>query len=186
MYTARRVTTSNKINDIERIRELLREIEKPASELRWARENPAAAWRVNTHTTVERGVVTIDLHDLGQKLARRVLSICEKAGPDLEAGAIRFVTGRGRHSATGPVLRQVVGDALVAQCKRHGWAMHPQGGARFILIVDPQKAPAAARGATEWPVVAGAVGFLALAFVVSLPLGLVLSFLALLGFLATR
>ena len=174
------------MTDIERIRALLLEIEKPAAELRWARENPARAWKVQTHTSVERGVVTVDLHDLGQKLARRVLTICEGAAEDIQAGAVRYVTGRGNHSATGPVLRKVVGDALVAQCKRNGWSMHPQGGARFILIVDPDKAPAAARGALDWPILAGGLGFVALVFLVSPALGIGLSFLGLLGFLASR
>jgi len=178
--------SSKPSTDIEQIRALLLEIEKPASQLRWARENPASAWRVTSHTTVERGVVTIDLHDLGQKLAQRILRICEKAGPSLESGAVRFVTGRGRHSATGPVLRQVVGDELVEQCKRNGWGMHAEGGARFILIIDPEKAPASATGSLTWPLYVGGIGFLALTFWLSPPLGIGLGFVSLLGWLATR
>jgi hypothetical protein len=172
--------------DLERIRTLLTEIEGPASELQWARENPARSWKVAHHTTLERGVVTIDLHDLGQKLARRILRICEQVGPELQAGALRFVTGRGGHSTTGPVLRKVVGEALIAQCKRNGWGMHAEGGARFILIVDPEKAPATATGQMTWPFLVGGAGFLALSLWLSPPLGLGLCFLTLLGWLASR
>jgi hypothetical protein len=186
LYDAQAMSTLDKSSDIERLQALLSEIEKPASQLRWARENPAAAWKVQSHTTVERGVVTIDLHDLGQNLARRVLRICEEAGPDLESGAVRFVTGRGNHSATGPVLRQVVGDALVKQCKRHGWGMHAEGGARFILIIDAERAPASATGSLTWPLYAGGFLFLALALWLSPPLGIGLLFVSFLGFLATR
>jgi len=156
------MSTSPARQDIETIRALLEEIEKPARQLQWARDNPKRAWTVKTHTAIERGVVTIDLHDLGQKLSRRILSICERSGPELHTGAVRFVTGRGRNSVTGPVLREVVGNALLAQCKRHGWNMHAEGGARFILIIDAKKAPKSARGALEWPILAGGVGFLAL------------------------
>jgi hypothetical protein len=172
--------------DIDRIRDLLKEIEAPAGQLQWARQNPEQAWKVAFHTTVERGVVTVDLHSLGQKLARRILQLCEGVGPQLDAGAIRFVTGRGRHSATGPVLRQIVGEGLIAQCKRNGWSMHAEGGARFILIIDPEKAPATATGKLTWPFVAGGLGFLALSLWLAPPLGLGLCFLSLLGWLATR
>ena len=180
------MVTPDNPTDLERIRKLLAEIEAPASELQWARENPARAWKVNHHTSLEKGVVTIDLHDLGQKLTRRILRICEQAAPDLQAGALRFVTGRGRHSATGPVLRNVVGEALIAQCKRNGWGMHAEGGARFILIVDPEKAPATATGKMTWPFIAGGAGFLALSLWLSPPLGVGLCFLTFLGWLATR
>jgi hypothetical protein len=178
--------TSTDRTDIEQIRALLMEIEHPASQLSWAKENPARAWKVANHTCVERGVVTIDLHELGQNLTRRILNICEKVGPDLSAGAIRFVTGRGSHSVTGPVLRKVVGDALIAQCKRNGWSMHPEGGARFILIIDPEKAPASATGALTWPLISGAAAFVGLAIWISLPLGIGLCFVGLLGWLASR
>lgn len=178
--------TSADPSDIEQIRALLMEIEHPASQLRWAKENPARAWKVASHTCVERGVVTIDLHELGQNLTRRILNICEKVGSDLDSGAIRFVTGRGRHSVTGPVLRQVVGDGLIAQCKRNGWSMHPEGGARFILIIDPQKAPASATGSLTWPLIGGAAVFVGLALWISLPIGIGLCFVGLLGWLASR
>ena len=177
---------AHSITDLELLRDQLQEIEKPASQLQWARQNPARAWRVATHTTIERGVVTIDLHDLGRKIAQRVVQICEKNGPSLSTGAVRFVTGRGRHSVTGPVLREVVGDALVACCKRHDWGMHPEGGARFILIIDADKAPSSATGTNNWPYWAAGSGFLALCFFLSPPLGAGLTVVGLLGYLATR
>ena len=172
--------------DLSLLREKLSEIEKPASQLSWARENPARAWRVATHTTLERGVVTVDLHDLGRKLAQRIIQICEKHGTALETGAVRFVTGRGRHSVTGPVLREVVGDALVDTCKRNSWGMHAEGGARFILIIDPEKAPASATATRSWPYWVAGLGFLGLCFALSPPLGVGLSVITLLGVLATR
>lgn len=173
-------------HDLALLRDRLLEIEKPASQLNWARENPARAWKVNSHTTVERGVVTVDLHDLGRKLAQRIVQICEDQGSSLQTGAVRFVTGRGRHSVTGPVLREVVGDALVKACKRNSWGMHAEGGARFILIIDPERAPASATGSQTWPYWAAGLGFLSLCFFLSPPLGAGLSVLGLLGFLATR
>ena len=173
-------------SDLDLLRDRLLEIEKPASQLNWARENPARAWKVRSHTSIERGVVTVDLHDLGRKLAQRIVQICETEGTRLQTGAVRFVTGRGRHSVTGPVLREVVGDALVGACKRHGWGMHAEGGARFILIIDPEKAPASATGSQTWPYWTAGLGFLGLCFFLSPPLGAGLSVVALLGFLATR
>jgi hypothetical protein len=64
--------------------------------------------------------------------------------------------------------------------------MHAEGGARFILIIDPEKAPATATGKLTWPFVAGGLGFLALSLWLAPPLGLGLCFLSLLGWLATR
>ena len=180
------MSTSPATQDIEKLRTLLAEIEKPASLLQWARENPNRAWTVKTHTAIERGVVTVDLHDLGQKLSRRILSICEKAGPELHTGAVRFVTGRGRNSVTGPVLREVVGNALLAQCKRHGWNMHAEGGARFILIIDSDKAPKSATGALEWPILAGGAAFLALTLFLAPWLGVGLCTVAFFIWLSTR
>ena len=173
-------------SDLDLLRDRLLEIEKPASQLTWARENPARAWTVRTHTSIEKGVVTVDLHDLGRKLAQRIVQICENQGADLRTGAVRFVTGRGRHSVTGPVLREVVADALVKACKRNGWGMHAEGGARFILIIDPEKAPASATGNQTWPYWTAGLGFVALCFFLSPPMGAGLSVLALLGFLASR
>jgi hypothetical protein len=64
--------------------------------------------------------------------------------------------------------------------------MHPEGGARFILIIDPEKAPASATGALTWPLISGAAAFVGLAIWISLPLGIGLCFVGLLGWLASR
>lgn len=135
------------MSDVARLRAALAPVERRARGLAWNAERP---WRAETHVWLERGVPTIDLHDLGRKLALDCVDLGSALGVDLDAGALRFIVGRGRHSTTGPVLPRVTVAHLRELCDEHGWQFHADGAARLVLILDPDRAPPAARGALPW------------------------------------
>ncbi len=139
------------MRDVERLRQALEPVARQARGLAWHKERP---WRTDTHVWLEREVPTVDLHDLGRKLALEVVDTGAALGPELEAGALRLVTGRGRHSLTGPVLPRVTSERVREHCQEQGWQFHADGAARLIWIFDPARAPAAARGALPWWVLA--------------------------------
>ena len=125
----------------------LADIEEAAKKLRWASERP---WRVDSHVWVEGGVATIDLHDLNADLAKRIVALSADLGEELESGAVRFITGWGRHSVGLPVLPGVVQGALVRLEAERGWRMRMVGSGRYVLIVDETRAPRSALGGLDW------------------------------------
>jgi len=93
---------------------------------------------------VDYGVVLIDMHDLSAKVAKKaiqaVTSVAREVG--LEAHAVVFVTGRGRHSAGGPVLRELTVRRLQAMAEDEDrWMVQVSGAGRVTLITDPDRAP---------------------------------------------
>ena len=131
------------MSDIERIRAALRTIETEADSLTWAESRP---WRVETHVFAQGALPVVDLHDLNAKLARQaVRAVLEFAG-ELEAGAVRFVVGRGRHSmGPGGTLGKVVRKLLKRAVAERDWRFRADA-ATLTLITDPAKAPASATG----------------------------------------
>jgi hypothetical protein len=135
------------VSDIEILREALAIVERRAQGLAWNKERP---WRTATHVWEERRVPTVDLHDLGRKLALLTIDTLAELGPELSAGSVRIVVGRGRHSLTGPVIPGLAADRLREHCQESGWQFHADGAARLMWIFDPDRAPPAARGALPW------------------------------------
>ena len=138
------------MSDVARLRDALAPVARKARGLSWNEERP---WLPETHVWLERGVPTLDLHDLGRKLALQVVDTAAELAPTLEAGAVRLITGRGRHSLTGPVLPRLTADRLREHCEAEGWSFHADGAARLMWIFDPDRAPPAARGALPWWVI---------------------------------
>ncbi len=132
------------MDDLARLRDHLAPVEKAAEQLAWNKERP---WRGQTHVGVQHRVLTVDLHDLGRATALQVVDTLPWAAGALDTGAMRLITGRGRHSLTGPVLPGVVRERLSELCKEHDWTFHMDGSGRLVVIWDPARAPRAATGA---------------------------------------
>lgn len=136
------------MDDLEQIRERLAGVERNARGQAWAAERP---WLASTHVGWEGDLLVVDLHDLGAGLAKQAVKAVMEAAPELRTGAVCFVTGRGRQRIGGGVLGKVVPAALAQACgEQVGWRFRPHGGTRWVLITDPARAPAAARGDLGW------------------------------------
>lgn len=139
---------------------LLQPLDEAAAAQPWDRERP---WRAHTHLGWERGVATLDAHDLSAKVLRAVLLALAEHPDALPSGALKIIVGRGRHSlGAGGVLGHVVADTLGPLCAPRGWTLRPQGAAWF-WVTDPARAPAAATGALGWGFWLLAAGFAACA-----------------------
>ena len=57
-----------------------------------------------------------------------------------------FVTGAGRHTGGRSTLKDAVAAELQRLASTNGWAVRSRGRARFLLIWDMNRAPAAASG----------------------------------------
>lgn len=147
------------MDDVDRLREALSEVETSARMLRWADERP---WTVRTHVHWSGDLPEIDLHDLDARHAR--LAVRASTTVRLQTGALRYVTGRGRHS-TGPggVLGHVVRHELRKMAESRGWRIRPAGAARWLLITDPDNAPPSATGEFGWGMRLLLLGFAAAA-----------------------
>jgi len=135
---------------------------------------------------VEQGVATIDLHDLNADLAKRIVAIAADMGEDLESGAVRFITGWGRHSVGLPVLPGVVQGALVRLESERGWRMRMAGSGRYVLIVNEQLAPRSALGGMDWGTRLFLVVFCLLGIWSFPPAGIVIAVCLMVWFLAQR
>ena len=130
-------------DDIARLRKLLEGVEERARALPWAAER---RWRAETHVWREHALPVVDLHDLNAALSREAARAVAREAASLDAGAVCFVTGRGRRSTGKPVLSGVVRDELLASAGE-GWTLRPGRAGRVVLVVDEARAPAAATGA---------------------------------------
>jgi len=122
---------------------VLGSIESQADQLPWAAERP---WRTSSHLWAESGIPTIDLHDLGPALAKKVVSLLAEEGEGLQTGAACLITGQGRHSVGRAVLPQVVGDALDHVAHEHGWRVRAGRTGRILLVTNELVAPRVATG----------------------------------------
>ena len=104
-------------------------------------------------------MLVVDLHDLKAALARRAIDAVVSVADELDAPAVVFVTGRGRHSVGKGVLGGVAASALRDAVRAHrGWQMTPAAG-RWTLVLDPRRAPAAATGRLGWGFWLGVAAF---------------------------
>lgn len=88
----------------------------------------------------------VDLHDLGAAIARRAAEVVAARAGELQAGAVLFIVGKGKHSKGKAVLGEVVREVLAARCRADGWRWAPAAAGRIALIVDDRRAPPAASG----------------------------------------
>lgn len=121
---------SEVVSDMKALEDALREVERRAAGLPWAKQR---RWRVGTHTTWEGGWPVIDLHDLSVKLGIAVLDALEKG----DVAAARLVTGGGRHTGGHSKLRE----AILAEARSRGWRVSPVGRARLEVVRDEGRVP---------------------------------------------
>ena len=104
-------------------------------------------------------MLVVDLHDLKAGLARRAIEAVVAEAPRLDAPAVVFVTGRGRHSVGKGVLGRVAASALRDAVRdQRAWQMTPSPG-RWTLVLDRRRAPAAATGRLGWGFWLGVAAF---------------------------
>ena len=120
-YVERKRRLSEKtvdIDSLDRLKILLHPVEELAMALPWAQENP---WTIGTHVRRDRGVLTVDLHDLGVKQANVVIEHIIASREWI--GRIRIVTGRGLNSKTIPKLRPMAIERLRQVCGPLNWEL---------------------------------------------------------------
>ena len=100
------------VSGITALKRRLREVETLAATLPWAQERP---WTRKTHLRWEGDRPVVDLHDLSRPLAeaatRAVLAALDRGDLD----QVRLITGKGRRSKDGPVLRGAVKNLIRAE-----------------------------------------------------------------------
>lgn len=146
------------MRDVERLARALQPVEHDARALPWAKERP---WRAATHVWAEGALPVVDLHDLGRRQAHDAVQIAAETAADLDAGAVAVITGRGRRSIGPSVVRAEAKDVLARFCAEQGGFFRPAGPGRWVLVVDPDRAPAAATGRLGWGFVLLLVAFAA-------------------------
>ena len=139
------------LNDITENRwltERLGPIEEAAKGMPWAKER---CWTTSTHLWRERGLLTVDLHDLSVALAVRVAEAIEEGGRHGDLVAVKLITGRGRHNPEGrSPLRAAVAEYLARSCENGLGRFRPAGPGGLIWVFDPGRAPRAATGGLGW------------------------------------
>lgn len=138
-----RATGAGLASDIERIVAALADVERDATRLPWAKERP---WIAASQVRMVEGVPTVDLHGLsirlGQATAQALLPIVQ----ELDAAALQFITGRGRHTGGISQLKEAVNRLVLAAARENGWTASPRGPGRILVVADSSKAPSAATG----------------------------------------
>ncbi len=135
------------MDDIDRLRAALAALEPEAAALPWAAER---RWTCATHVRWEGELPLLDLHDLNARLAGRAVEAAAAVGGELETGALRIVTGRGRRSIGPGVLGQIASGKLAKARDQQGWSYHPSGAGAYVLVTDPARAPRSATGGLGW------------------------------------
>ena len=145
-----------KMDDIERIQSVLKQVASEAMQLSWYQERP---WRTDTHVWMHKGLPMVDLHDLNTKLAKKTLRLLIREAEAINAGAICFITGVGRGSIGGPTIRNMSIGILGDKAAAKGWGFHPMGDGRLVIIIDPEKAPPISTGQMSPFLWGGMIGF---------------------------
>jgi hypothetical protein len=66
--------------------------------------------------------------------------------PELDAAALQFITGRGRHTGGISRLKEAVNLVVLAAARENGWTASPRGPGRILVVADSSRAPTAATG----------------------------------------
>ena len=106
------------IDPLDRLQMLLHPVEESASSLPWADERP---WTIASHVRRDRGVLSIDLHDLDLKQSRVIIESIISSRDWI--GRIRIITGRGLHSKTVPKIRPMVIESLRQVTSELNWEL---------------------------------------------------------------
>ena len=106
------------IDPLDRLQALLQSVEESSSSLPWSMEQP---WLVSTHVRRDRGVMTVDLHDLDVKLSRFVVDQIIASREWI--GRVRIVTGRGLNSKTIPKIRPMAIERLRGVTRELNWEL---------------------------------------------------------------
>lgn len=156
-------THQRALHDAQHLSRVLERVQRDARKLMWHDERP---WKTNTHVWAEGPMPVIDLHDLNVKLARRCVDKARKM--QLKSGAVCFVTGVGNNSIGPPKLKQTVHGMLASACeKNEDWSFRSDGPGRYVLITDPERAPAAVQTSLPsgfWFLIAAIAAAIAFAF----------------------
>ncbi|MEE2758567.1 MAG: hypothetical protein VYA86_01140 [Candidatus Thermoplasmatota archaeon] len=106
------------VDPLDRLQALLQSVEESSSSLPWAEERP---WMISTHVRRDRGVMTVDLHDLDLKQSRYIVDqIIASRG---WIGRVRIITGRGLKSKTVPKIRPMVIERLRGVTRSLNWEL---------------------------------------------------------------
>jgi len=103
----RLLESSVEIDPLDRLQMLLHPLEEAATTLPWADESP---WTISSHVRRDRGVLTVDLHDLDLKQSKAIIELIIQSRDWL--GRIRIITGRGLNSKAGPKIRPMAIERL--------------------------------------------------------------------------
>ncbi|MFT6160899.1 MAG: hypothetical protein ACJATT_005824 [Myxococcota bacterium] len=131
------------VSDVERLTVALADVERDATKLPWADERP---WKASSQVSILEGVPTVDLHGLSIRLGERAAQALLPIVPELDAAALQFITGRGRHTGGISRLKEAVNLHVLAAARDNGWTASPRGPGRILVVADPSKAPSAATG----------------------------------------
>lgn len=125
------------VDPLARLQMALQPVEDAALSLPWASESP---WAVDTHVRRDRGVMTVDLHDLDRPQAREVVEILIAGRPWI--GRVRIITGRGLHSKTIPKLRPMVIERLRGVVGELDWELLMKKGSVTLRPIGTAPTPA--------------------------------------------
>tara|TARA_B100000700_G_scaffold322447_2_gene423948 strand:+ start:1381 stop:2157 length:777 start_codon:yes stop_codon:yes gene_type:complete len=106
------------IDPLDRLQARLQSVEESSSSLPWAEERP---WLISTHVRRDRGVMTVDLHELDVKQSRYVVD--QIIASREWVGRVRIITGRGLKSKTVPKIRPMVIDRLRGVTRELNWEL---------------------------------------------------------------
>ena len=109
---------SVEVDPVARLQMLLHPIEEAATTLPWADER---TWTIASHVRRDRGVLTVDLHDLDVKQSRAVIEHIINSREWL--GRIRVITGRGLNSKSGPKIRPMAIERLRQVTRELNWEL---------------------------------------------------------------
>jgi hypothetical protein len=151
----------------ENIQEILQkgleDIAIDARKLPWYSENP---WKTNTHIWIEKEMPVIDLHATNVKLTQKILKLSVRLAEKHEFSSLCFITGIGINSIGDATLKNVVLKHLGEIAIEKQWGFHPLGPGRFVVIIDPDRAPPIATGQLPKMFWYGVGGFILLFFYV--------------------
>jgi len=106
------------IDPLDRLQMLLLPIEDASASLPWADEKP---WTISSHVRRDRGVLSVDLHDLDVKQSKVIIEQIIASRDWL--GRVRIITGRGLHSKTVPKIRPMVIERLRQVTGKLNWEL---------------------------------------------------------------
>ena len=131
------------MTDLARLATALAKTERDAQRLPWAGKHP---WRAAVQVRSVEGVPAVDLHGLSIPLGEQAAWAAIGELGALQAGAVMFITGRGRHTGGISKLKEAVNLLVITEAREQGWSVSPRGPGRILVVADASRAPSAATG----------------------------------------